>query len=82
MNGHQRPLLMLGICLVLILLSVWGLASDFVTRLLHNVDGLLLLAVCLLMLVIFGAMIYVLAVDQGWVGKHNHGDGASAGAGK
>lgn len=82
MNGHQRPLLMLGICVVLILLSVWGLASDFVTRLLHDVDGLLLFAVCLLMLVIFGAMIYVLAVEQGWLGKRDRGDGASAGAGK
>ena len=53
MTKQQGILGLVGICLVILLLSFAGLASDFVTRLIGNIDGLLLLFICLMMLGLF-----------------------------
>ena len=79
-------LALLGICAFIILLSVAGLASDFVTRLLTNIDGLLLLMVCLLMGGLFALMLIVLAKESGLIPSHAKpsadAPAAKAGAGK
>jgi hypothetical protein len=69
MNGQQKPLVLLIFCAVLVGLSFLGLAGAFLTRLLGNIDGLLLLSICLMTALIFAFLLYDLAKQQGWLGK-------------
>ncbi len=55
------------ICLVIVVLSVSGLASDVLTRLDLDLDGLLLIMVSLLMAGLFLLMLFIIAKDQGWL---------------
>jgi hypothetical protein len=84
MNGKQSPPELLIMCAVLVILSVLGIAGGFSRELLGSLDGLLMLAVCLMMALIFVLLIFVLGKEQGWFGKHGPHDGpaAPAGAGK
>jgi hypothetical protein len=54
-------------CLVLIGLSVVGVVSVFVTGLQRDIDGLLLILVCILMFSIFSTLLFVLAKQEGWL---------------
>ena len=69
MLEQERPLELIIICAVMLVLSILGVVSAMVTRLIFNVDGLLMVSVCLLGVVIFGILLYVLAKEQGWIGK-------------
>jgi hypothetical protein len=69
MNGKQKPLVLLIFCAVLVGLSLLGLAGAFLTRLLGNIDGLLLLSICLMTALIFAFLLYDVAKEQGWLGK-------------
>ena len=55
------------ICLVLIMLSVVGVVSVFVTGLQRDIDGLLLILVCVLMISLFSTMLSVAAKQEGWL---------------
>ncbi len=71
MSSQRGVLSLIGICLFVILLSVAGLASDFLTHLLSNIDGLLLFAVCALMGGLFSLMLFLMAREEGWLpGAH------------
>ncbi|HEV3219388.1 MAG TPA: hypothetical protein VGZ48_06425 [Candidatus Acidoferrales bacterium] len=59
----------IGVALVFILLSVAGLAATFYTGILKNIDGLLLISICLMMALVFTAMLLAFARAQGWVGR-------------
>jgi len=59
----------LGMCLIIVLLAVAGLASDFLTHLLSSMDGLLLFMVCLMMGGVFSLLILLYANDAGWLPK-------------
>ena len=76
MNGQQRPLVLLIICAVLLVLAIWGLVGGLSTRLLGDIDGLLMLAVSLMIAVIFALMLYMLAKEQGWLHRRGKGNGA------
>ena len=69
MNGQQRPLDLLVMCAVMLVLSLLGLVGALSSRLFGDIDGLLMIAVCLSMVLIFGGLTFVLAVEQGWFGK-------------
>ncbi len=69
MSQRNAILGLVGVCLFLILLSVGGLAWDFVTRLEFDIDGLLLLFVCLLMGGVFTLMLGMIAKEVGWLPK-------------
>ena len=43
---------------VIVVLSFAGIGSDLTTGIFWNIDGLLLLSVCLLMVLVFGAMLF------------------------
>jgi len=58
---------LVAICLVVVVLSISGLASDFLTRLGLDLDGLLLIMVSLLMAGLFLLMLLLIAKDQGWL---------------
>lgn len=68
--------------LVLLALSFAGAISDFLTGLLLNIDGLLLIAVCLMMALIFAGMLVLLAKQEGMLGRHKSADSAPAAAQK
>jgi hypothetical protein len=55
------------VCLALIGLSVVGAVSAFVTGLQRDIDGLLLILVCVLMGSLFSTMLFVLARQEGWL---------------
>jgi len=79
MTKQQGLLGLLGVCLFVVLLSVAGLASDFITHLLGNIDGLLLFAICLMMVGLFGLMLFMIFQEEGWVPSH-HGKPVEAAA--
>ena len=76
MNGKENPLELLVMCAVIVVLSLLGVAGGLMRGLFGSLDGLLLLAVCLIMVLIFGSLLLVLARDQGWLGKRGPSGGA------
>jgi hypothetical protein len=75
MNGKENPLELLVMCAVMILLSIFGIVGGLSRRLFGGLDGLLMLAVCLMMALIAALLLFVLAKGQGWLGKHKAEDG-------
>ncbi|HEX2711594.1 MAG TPA: hypothetical protein VHM88_05135, partial [Candidatus Acidoferrales bacterium] len=56
-----------AICAVIVVLALVGLTWDFRTGLEFNIDGLLLLLVCLMMGGLFSLMLLLIAKDAGWL---------------
>ena len=67
-----------AICLVIVVLSVSGLASDILTRLDLDLDGLLLIMVSLLMAGLFLLMLFIIAKEQGWLPARPKKESAAA----
>ena len=67
MSALRGSLGLAAICLVIILVSVAGLFSDFATHLEFNIDGLLLILICVLMGGLFFLMLLLVAKEQGWL---------------
>jgi hypothetical protein len=67
MTKKHGVLGLVAICLVVLALSASGVASDFLTRLGLDLDGLLLILCSLLMGLLFLIMLFVIAKDQGWI---------------
>jgi hypothetical protein len=81
MSTQNRILGTVIVCVIVIVLSVAGLASDFMTRLISSVDGLLLLMICLMMAGIFSLMVFVLAKEAGWLPSRSRAAVAATSAG-
>jgi TRAP-type C4-dicarboxylate transport system permease small subunit len=75
MNPKQESLIHLAICLLMILLSLGGLAYGVVSGLILardaivTMDGILLVLICLSLAGTFAALLLNLAVREGWVGR-------------
>lgn len=75
MNQKQESLIHLGICLLMILLSLGGLAYGVASGLIFardaifTLDGILLTLVCLTLAGTFAGLLLNLAVREGWVGR-------------
>ena len=67
-----------GIVLITLVFSFAGVVFDFLMGLALDIDGLLLLSVSLMMVLIFAAMLYVLAKQAGWIGAMKSADAAPA----
>ena len=65
--SQREDLGLIGICLIVILLSVGGIVADVLTGLLPGLDGLLLLLICLMMIVIFSPPLFAIAKQEGWL---------------
>jgi hypothetical protein len=65
--SEREDLGLAAICLVVILLSIGGIAAALRTALLPSLDGLLLVLVCLMMIVIFVPPLLALARQKGWL---------------
>jgi hypothetical protein len=71
----SRPILIvIAICAILIVFSLLGLVFDFTTLMeFHpDIDGLLMLFVCLMMGGLFSLMLFLIAKDQGWLPGKKH----------
>jgi hypothetical protein len=77
MNGQENPVELLVICAVMLVLSILGVLGGLSPRLFGSLDGLLIVAVSLMMALIFGILLFVLAKERGWLGKRDP-DGAAA----
>lgn len=73
MTGEQKPVELLVLCAVIILLAVGGLYIGFTRGLFGSLDGLLMLAISFMIALIFVLLLYILAKEQGWFGKHTKG---------
>jgi len=71
----------LGIGVAMLVVSVIGVAADFIFDLKLDMDGLLLISVGLLMALVSAAMLFFLAKDQGWFGKDKSADSAAPAVG-
>src|SRR5690242_14015865 len=71
MTKNQGVLSLLGICVLVVVLSAIGLASDFFTRLGLDLDGLLLILVSLLMGLLFLIALVSIAMEQGWIPRRH-----------
>ncbi len=75
MNDKQESLIHIGICLLMILLSLGGLAYGVATGLIlardaiATMDGILLALVCLSVAGTFAALLLNVAVREGWIGR-------------
>jgi hypothetical protein len=78
----EHVLGLVAICLVIVVLSVSGLASDVLTRLDLDLDGLLLIMVSLLMAGLFLLMLFIIAKDQGWLPAGHKTESAAASGAK
>jgi hypothetical protein len=82
MNGQENPVELLVICAVMLVLSILGILGGLSSRLMGSLDGLLMLAVCGMMALIFAILLFVLAKGRGWLGKGGSGGGSATPAGK
>ena len=67
MTKTRGVLGLVGICLLVLVLSAAGLASDVLTRLGLDLDGLLLILSSLLMGLLFLIALFSIAQEQGWI---------------
>jgi hypothetical protein len=67
MSVSRGILGLVAVCAVIVLLALAGLVLAFATQLEFSIDGLLLLAVCLMMGGIFSLMLLLLAKEAGWL---------------
>ena len=68
-NSSSGILTVVGVGLFILAVSVIGVVADFLFDLKLDMDGLLLISVCLLMALVSAAMLFFLAKAQGWLGK-------------
>lgn len=79
MNGRENEAELAIMSVVMIVLSILGIIGGFSKGLFGAIDGLLLLAVALMILVVFSLLLFVQAKQQGWIGKHKEdGPGSPA----
>jgi hypothetical protein len=77
MNGQENPVELLVICAVMLVLSILGVLGGLSPRLFGSLDGLLIVAICLMMALIFAILLFVLAKERGWLGKRGPDGGAA-----
>ena len=82
MNGKENPIELLGICAVMILLSILGIGGGLSKGLFGSMDGILMLGICLMMALIFALLLFGLAKEQGWLGKKADSAGTTQAAAK
>ena len=78
MNGKENPLELTVMCAVMIVLSLLGIVGGLSRGLLGNMDGILLLGICLMIALISALLLFILAKEQGWLGKHKSEDAPAA----
>ena len=80
MPNQREDISLLAVVAIFLVLAVAGLAAAFATRLITNIDGLLLIMICLMMGGLFSLMLLSILKDAGWLpsGKKKPDAAASA----
>jgi hypothetical protein len=65
--SQREDFALMAVCLIVVLLSIAGIAAAVLTGLLPGLDGLLLLLTCLLMIAIFLPPLVTLVKQLGWL---------------
>ena len=65
MPNRREDLGLLAICVIFVVLSLAGLAAAFLTRLITNIDGLLLILISLMMGGLFSLLLLGIANEMG-----------------
>lgn len=68
MSDQDHPLELLIMCAVIVVFSIFGVVGGISSKLFGSLDGLLLIAICLVMLLVFSILLFVLARENGWLG--------------
>jgi hypothetical protein len=68
MKGQENPAELAIMSAVMVVLSILGIIAGFSRGLFGGIDGLLMLAICLMMLLIFGLLL-VVQLKQGHAQK-------------
>ncbi len=71
MKGQENEAELTIMSVVMIVLSIAGIIAGFSRDLFGGIDGLLLLAIALMILLVFTLLLLVQAKQQGWIGKHH-----------
>jgi hypothetical protein len=67
MESLRQRISLVLICVIVLIFSVAGIAAAFVTRIELDIDGILLIAIGLMMAGIFGLMLLLIARELGWI---------------
>jgi hypothetical protein len=78
MNGKENPIELLVMCAVMMVLSILGIVGGFSRDLFGNMDGILILGICLMMALVSLLLFFGLAKEQGWLGKKSGGENSGS----
>jgi hypothetical protein len=70
MNGKENEAELVVMSVVMIVLSILGIVAGFSRDLFGGIDGLLILAIALMILLVFSLLLLFQAIKLGWIGKH------------
>jgi hypothetical protein len=71
MNGKENEAELVVMSVVMIVLSILGIAAGFSRDLFGGIDGLLILAIALMILLVFSLLLFFQTLKLGWIGKHH-----------
>jgi hypothetical protein len=71
MNGKENEAELVVMSVVMIVLSILGIVAGFSRDLFGGIDGLLILAIALMILLVFSLLLLFQAKQLGWLGKHH-----------
>ena len=77
MNGKENEAELVVMSVVMIVLSILGIIAGFSRDLFGGIDGLLILAIALMILLVFSLLLLFQAIKLGWIGKHHEEGQAS-----
>jgi len=69
MKGQENEAELAVMSVVMIILSILGIIAGFSRDLFGGIDGLLLLAIALMILLVFSLLLFFQAKTLGWLGK-------------
>jgi hypothetical protein len=75
MNGKENEAELVVMSVVMIILSILGIIAGFSRDLFGGIDGLLILAIALMILLVFSLLLFFQAKQLGWLGKHHTEEG-------
>jgi hypothetical protein len=75
MNGKENEAELVVMSVVMIVLSVFGIIAGFSRDLFGGIDGLLILAIALMILLVFTLLLLFQAIKLGWIGKRQKDEG-------
>jgi uncharacterized membrane protein len=71
MKGQENEAELVVMSVVMIVLSAAGIVAGFSRDLFGGIDGLLMLAIALMIFLVFVLLLFFQAKKLGWLGKHH-----------